>query len=96
MKCLLLHGGMEFEQRVRSLELFSAGGGILVATSATAGNGIDLPKTTDLILYDASGSDQEREQVLRRFDRLGELLNVHTFRHPSVRAKAGDPKPGLR
>jgi hypothetical protein len=95
MKCLLLHGGMEFEQRMRSLELFSAGCGILVATSATAGNGIDLPRTTDLILYDAPGSDKELEQVLRRFERFGEWLNVYTFSHPSFRAKAGQPKIGI-
>ena len=86
MACQLLHGSMGFEERVRSLELSSTEGGTLVATRAVIGQGIDLRKVTDLVLYDPPLSSAAVEQVLGRFDRIGRTtqLNIHIFTSTNI------------
>lgn len=77
----LLHGAMGFEERLRSLQLFATVGGILVATRAVIGEGVDLRNVTDLVLYDAPHSNAALEQVFLRFARFGGAgrLNIYTL-----------------
>ena len=49
---LLVHGGMTFDERVRSLNAFSSVGEILVATRAMVEIGVNFRNATDMILYD--------------------------------------------
>lgn len=81
MPCQILHGSMGFEERKGSQKFFSTTGGILVATRAVIGEGVDLRKITDVVLYDTPRSNAGLEQVLGRFHRIGRAgqLNIHIF-----------------
>ena len=79
LKYQLLHGEMRSDERAQSLQSFSIGNGILVATSAVM-TGTDLSYVTDLMLYDIPNGIG-LQQVLGRFNRFGRLneLNVHVL-----------------
>lgn len=79
---LLVHGGMTFDDRVRSLHKFSSVGEILIATRAIVETGIDFRNATDLILYDVPRFSRTLAQVLGLFDRIGRAteLNIYVFK----------------
>jgi superfamily II DNA or RNA helicase len=75
----LLHGGMNAEDRLRSLALFSDGENILVSTAAIMAEGIALPEVTDLILYDIPDRKIALQQLLGRFDRFGRRSQLNVY-----------------
>ena len=79
---LLVHGGMTFDERVRSLNEFSSVGEILVATRAMVEIGVNFRNATDMILYDVPRFRRTLAQVLSRFDRIGRAteLNIYVFK----------------
>ena len=81
LTCQLLHGGMDSDDRLRSLTTFLGTGEILIATRAVMAEGLNLSHVTDLVLYDAPESKHALQQVLGRFDRFGRLsqLRVHVL-----------------
>lgn len=76
MACQLLHGGMDMDERHRSLQLFSETGGILVATLAAMW-GFELSQVTDLVLYDIPGSKTALYVALSRVERFGRVKQLH-------------------
>jgi superfamily II DNA or RNA helicase len=81
MACQLLHGGLNAEDRHKSLTLILDSGVLLVGTIAVMTEGFALPEITDLILYDVPWSTIWLQQVLGRFDRFGRRsqLTVHVL-----------------
>lgn len=81
MSCELLHGGMSFDERYRSLTAFSNTGKIFVATASLHMEGMNMQQVTDLILYDIPSGRRRLQQFLGRFDRLGRQskLTVHVL-----------------
>lgn len=79
---LLIHGGMTFDERLKSLHEFSTVGEILVATRTIVETGVDFRNATDLILYDIPRFSRTLAQVLGRFDRIGRAteLNIYVFK----------------
>lgn len=75
----LMHGQMRAEERIRSLELFSTAGGILVGTTAIMRAGVDLPDVADLVLYDVPHNKVTLQQVLGRFDRFGRRIQLNVY-----------------
>jgi Helicase conserved C-terminal domain len=95
LTCQLLHGSMSTEERVKSLDLFSNTGVILVATRAVIAVGADLGEITDLVLYDPvprySGDVSDLSYRFNRFARVSRLtvyffgpLGSTYFRHEGV------------
>ena len=77
----LLHGGMNSEDRLRSLAEFTEDGGVLMATGAVMTEGVNVRDVTDLVIYDIPSSRLAIQQLLGRFDRLGRRsrLEVHVL-----------------
>jgi superfamily II DNA/RNA helicase len=81
MKCMLLHGGMSFDERKRTLSSLATVEAILVATRAAIFDHFSLADVTDVVLYDIPANKIVLEQLLRRFDRFGRKaqLTVHVL-----------------
>jgi superfamily II DNA or RNA helicase len=77
----LLHGGMNSEDRLRSLAEFAEDGGVLLATGAVMTEGVNVRDVTDLVVYDVPSRRLAIQQLLGRFDRLGRRsrLDVHVL-----------------
>jgi ATP-dependent RNA helicase DDX23/PRP28 len=50
-KCVVMHGGKSQDQREENLEIFRAGGVVMVATDV-AGRGLDIPDVAQVINFD--------------------------------------------
>jgi Helicase conserved C-terminal domain len=93
MNCMLLHGGMNAEDRKRSLESFANKEGILVATTAAATDGDTRSEVTDLVLYDIPGTRTALLKVLPRFDwmdRRNETIHALT---PAYNGDSSESEP---
>jgi hypothetical protein len=79
--CHVLHGGLNAEERRRTLSMFSNDGGILVATRAATSGSIALGDVTDLVFYDVPANPAALQIVLSGVDRFGRQarLNVHVL-----------------
>jgi superfamily II DNA or RNA helicase len=77
----VLHGGMNSEDRLRSLTEFTEDGGVLMTTRAVMTEGVSVRDVTDLVMYDIPSSRLAIQQLLGRFDRLGRRsrLRVHVL-----------------
>jgi Helicase conserved C-terminal domain len=70
----LLHGSMSFDERSRTVLEFKERRGVLIATSAIAASGLDLPQLDVLIFYDLPRSLSMLHQLLGRFWRLSRTI----------------------
>jgi ERCC4-related helicase len=79
--CHVFHGGMDAEERQRTLARFKHDGGILAANRAAMSEGVALSEVTDLVMYDIPGSPAALERVVARVDRFGRQtqLNIHVL-----------------
>jgi len=71
LRSYLLHGSMNFHERSHAILEFKERKGVLVATSAIAATGFDLPQLDVLIFYDLPRSLLMLHQLLGRFKRFG-------------------------
>jgi DEAD/DEAH box helicase/Helicase conserved C-terminal domain len=81
MNCTLLHGGMNSEDRKRSLASFANEQRILVATRAAITERDAWSEVTDLVLYDIPSARAALLDILRRFnwfDRRNQLT-IHAL-----------------
>jgi superfamily II DNA or RNA helicase len=81
VNCALLHGGMNTEDRKRSLASFANEGGILVATRAAITERDAWSEVTDLVLYDIPSTSAALLDALSRFnwfDRRSQLT-IHAL-----------------
>lgn len=92
----LLHGGTDVDERSRSLQQFSATGGILVTTAAL--QGVELPPITDLVLYDIPANKTALYLVLSRIDKFQrtDQLNVHVLVPTREDSRPSEPLALLR
>ena len=70
-KTNILHGAMTLDERAQSVDRFKIEGGILLATTATMNEGLNLSQIEGLILYDLPSSKLRLEQIHGRFQQFG-------------------------
>lgn len=69
----ILHGEMPVDERARAVDEFRKNGGVLIATSALASEGISLAGVDWAVLYDLPRSLINMEQIYGRFARVGRI-----------------------
>ncbi len=91
-KCHIHHGALPHDERQHVLLSFINDGGVLVSTSGSMNEGIQLSKVTDLVFYDMVRSKVALQEVIGRFDRLGRSSQLKVYALTAV--EAGDPNFG--
>lgn len=76
-----LHGGMALDERMATISALRERGGVLVASTALASEGFDLPECRSLFLYDMPSTKEIAERIYARFQRVGRkaALTVYAF-----------------
>jgi SNF2 family DNA or RNA helicase len=77
----LVHGGFDTDDQVDTIRHFKekTGGGVLVATIASLGEGLNLQEASAVIFLEISYVPEENRQALRRVHREGQTQSVNAY-----------------
>lgn len=81
---LAIHGDLSMQQRNKNIQQFQQQGGLLIATFAAGGVGINLTNAHNVIILDPAWNPASLNQAIDRVHRMGlkHDINIHFLIHP--------------